>query len=92
MPRVYFTKHLLRYFPNLEMEGLEIEAFSAKSLVAALDARHPGLAGYLVDDTGALRKHVNLFVNDEPVLDRKKLGDTLRPGDVVHVMQALSGG
>ena len=61
-------------------------------LVRALDDLHPGLAAYLVDDQGALRKHVNIFVNDQLLDDRKGLADRVGPGDRVFIMQALSGG
>jgi hypothetical protein len=60
--------------------------------VAALDEIHPGMGSYLVDDHGALRRHVNIFVNEELVKDRTRLKDPVRPGDRVFVMQALSGG
>lgn len=92
MPRVHVTRNLWRFFPALAEGPFDIHAASAKEMVAALDARFPGLAGYLVDDAGALRQHVNLFIDDEAVLDRKTLGDTLSAGSTVHVMQALSGG
>ena len=90
MARVTFTRHLQRFFPDLG--DVEVEATTAAELVAALDARWPGLAGYLVDDTGALRKHVNLFVAGERVRDRDRLSDPVGPSDEVHVIQALSGG
>jgi len=88
--RVRFTRHLRLHFPDLR-DG-EVEAGSLAELVAALDRRWPGLAGYLVDDRGALRRHVNIFVNGELLEDRVRLGDRIATGDEVFVMQALSGG
>jgi molybdopterin converting factor small subunit len=90
MPRVQFTSHLRKFFPGLE--PLSIEADTVADLVAALDRRHPGIADYLVDEQGSLRKHVNIFVGETLVSDRKALSDTLDADDEVYVMQALSGG
>lgn len=90
MPRVEFTPHLRRFFPSLA--ALELEAADVAELVRALDRAHPGLAGYLVEDDGALRKHVNIFVDEAPVKDRARLTDPLRPDSRIHVLQALSGG
>ena len=63
-----------------------------REVVAALDRRYPGLASYLVDETGRLRRHVNVFIGDEPVADRAALSDALAPTDRVFILQALSGG
>jgi hypothetical protein len=90
MPVVRFTRHLVRYFPDLR--EVEVAGDTVRDVVRALDARWPGLAAYLVDDRGALRKHVNIFVRGEMVADRATLGDAVGPRDDIHVIQALSGG
>ena len=71
---------------------MELSAASVAELVRALDQRHPGIAAYLVDDRGALRPHVNVFVDDEMVADRLHLSDELVDGSQVFILQALSGG
>lgn len=90
MPHASFTKHLARYFPTLE--ECDVEGTTVAEVVAAIDRKWPGLAGYLVDDQGALRKHVNVFVNEEPIHDRRRLSDAVTERDEVHFLQALSGG
>ena len=60
-------------------------------LEAALQAA-PGLAHYVLDDQRAVRKHVAVFVNQQLVLDRIHLNQTLAAGDRVLVIQALTGG
>jgi molybdopterin converting factor small subunit len=57
-----------------------------------IEANYPGLSAYLVEDNGALRQHVNIFINDTFIRDRKRLSDRVSAGDEVHVIQALSGG
>lgn len=91
MPAVRFTTHLKKFFPTLE-QGIEIEGATVAEVVAALDRRYPGLADYIVDEHGMLRKHVNIFIEDELVHDRKTLGDSLSPNNRVFIFQALSGG
>src|SRR2546421_662937 len=90
MPRVRFTNHLRRLFPKLA-DG-DVEGGSIAELVATLERAHPGIAGYLVDDQGALRTHVNVFLDDELLRDRERLTDPIPPGTTVSFFQALSGG
>lgn len=90
MARVSYTNHLVRYFPALADE--DVDAPDVRALVRELDARHPGLAGYLVDERGRLRQHVNIFVGGTPLRDRMSLADALAHDVRVHIAQALSGG
>jgi sulfur-carrier protein len=90
MPHVTFTRHLQVFFPNLS-DG-EIPGTSVREMIDELERRYPGLASYIVDDTGKLRRHVNIFVGQEPIHDREKLSDALKSEDKVLILQALSGG
>jgi sulfur-carrier protein len=90
MAHVAFTRHLSRFFPDLA-EG-EVPGATVREVIEELERRHPGLASYLVDETGRLRRHVNVFVGEEPIRDRERLGDALAPGARVFIVQALSGG
>ncbi|MBI5433798.1 MAG: MoaD/ThiS family protein [Planctomycetes bacterium] len=90
MARVRFTPHLVRFFPDLR--ECEVDAVSVRDAVRELDRRFPGLAAYLVDERGALRKHVVIFVDERALIDREALGDPLGPASSVYVFQALSGG
>ena len=90
MAHVQFTRHLARYFPRLE--ACEIAADTVADVVVELERRHPGLGGYITDERGRLRTHVNIYVGDSLVHDREKLSDRLDASSQVFVMQALSGG
>ena len=90
MPRVQFTRHLNRFFPGLS--SVEVEAGTVAEVVRALERLYPGLASYLVEDQGALRRHVNIFVEGVLIQDRIGLSDPLSPDSEVDIMQALSGG
>lgn len=90
MAHVSFTRHLLRFFPTLEPG--DVPGATVREVVDALDARHPGLGTYVCDETGRLRRHVNIFVGDEPIWDREALSDAVGPDAKVFILQALSGG
>lgn len=90
MAHVTFTRHLQRFFPDLT-EG-EVPGATVREVIDELERRHKGLASYIVDDTGRLRRHVNIFVGEEPIYDREKLSDKLTPDAKVFILQALSGG
>ncbi len=90
MAHVSFTRHLVQFFPKL-VEG-EVPGATVRELVSELNRRHPGLGGYITDETGRLRRHVNIFVGEEPVGDRVTLSDALAPESRVFILQALSGG
>jgi MoaD family protein len=61
-------------------------------LFADLDARHPGLRGGVVDESGALRRFVNVYVNDEDVRFLGAVDAALSDGDVVTILPAVAGG
>jgi sulfur-carrier protein len=90
MAQVAFTRHLQRFFPDLT-EG-EVPGATVREVIDELERRHPGFASYVTDDTGKLRRHVNVFVGEEPIHDRIGLSDPLTPDARVYILQALSGG
>jgi hypothetical protein len=53
---------------------------------------HPPVRSYVLDDVGAVRKHVAVFVDGDLITDRVGLTDQVTPTSTVHVFQALSGG
>ena len=91
MSKVHFTTHLQRFFPTLQ-QGIVAEGQTVAEVIRSLEQQHPGLAAYVVDERGALRKHVNIFVNDELVTDREALSNRVGQKTRVFIFQALSGG
>jgi len=63
-----------------------------RATLMALERQHPSLYRNICDETGAVRRHVNLFVNTAHVRDRDGLDTMLVPGDVLTVLPAISGG
>jgi hypothetical protein len=90
MAHVTFTPHLQRFFPTLA--ACDIDAPTVRDVIDELERRYPGFASYVVDETGRLRRHVNIFVGQEPIFDRETLRDALEAATPVFIVQALSGG
>jgi len=89
MARVCFTPNLQRHVaaPEAVAPGATV-----REVLDGVFAANPRLRGYLVDEQGALRKHVSIFVNNLPIADRARLSDPVAPDAEIFVMQALSGG
>jgi sulfur-carrier protein len=62
------------------------------SLVSDLDRQYPGLKERLLDESGELRRFINIYVNQEDIrfLQAKKTG--LKDGDEVSIVPAIAGG
>ncbi|MGF1469175.1 MAG: MoaD/ThiS family protein [Sandaracinaceae bacterium] len=92
MATVEITEHLHTFFPSLGEGSLEVEAATVAGVVEALEERAPGFAFYVCDERGRLRRHVNVFVDDVTIADRRTLSDAVGPTSRVLILQALSGG
>jgi sulfur-carrier protein len=89
MATVEFAPALTRHVP------CPPQRVSATTLRAALEgafAAAPAMRGYVLDEQGAVRKHVAVFVNARQIADRARLDLPLADGDKVVVIQALTGG
>jgi molybdopterin converting factor small subunit len=85
--RVLLPPSLTRLFPGSPAE-LELDAASVAGVIAALDARWPGMRDRLCDSTPRLRRHINVFVDGE----RAALATPLSGAAEVFIMTAVSGG
>jgi molybdopterin converting factor small subunit len=68
------------------------EAGTLREVLAGLDATYPGLSGRIVDDTGNLRRFVNVYVGDEDVRFAEGLDTPVPAGGHVSVIPAVAGG
>ena len=71
---------------------LDVEARSLRALLDEVERRWPDLHRSICDETGKLRRHINLFVNSHHMRDRDGLDTPLSPGDVISILPAVSGG
>lgn len=66
----------------------ELEGATVAALLAALERAHPAVDGWILDERGRIRRHINVFVNGEQGAEVTAVG----PGDRVDVLPAISGG
>ena len=66
----------------------DVEAATVGELLRALEAAHPSAAGWILDERGQIRRHINVFVNGE----RCGEGTVVGEADRVDVLPAISGG
>ena len=71
---------------------LSLSAPTVRAALEQLERSHPSLYSSICDETGSVRRHVNLFVNTSHLRDRNGLDTALAPGDVLTILPAVSGG
>ena len=71
---------------------LFLSAPSVRAALEEIERSHPSLYRSVCDETGAVRRHVNLFVNASNVRDLEGLDTALVPGDILTILPAVSGG
>jgi molybdopterin converting factor small subunit len=69
-----------------------LSARTVRAALQELERDHPSLYRNVCDETGAVRRHINVFVNSTHVREREGLDTKLAPGDTVIVLPAVSGG
>ncbi len=71
---------------------LSLEALDVAAVLAELETRYPAIRGRIRDETGALRRFVNLYVNGEDVRFKNGLETSLSSGDELSIVPAVAGG
>lgn len=69
-----------------------LTAATVQAALEQLERNHPAIYRSVCDETGAVRRHVNLFLNDSFLHKPNGLKAALVPGDVLTIMPAVSGG
>lgn len=84
--------HVRLRAPLSELAGgnreLELEGATVVEVLRALEREHPGTRGWILDERGLIREHVNVFVNRE----YGREDTTVSSSDRLHVIPAISGG
>ncbi len=71
---------------------LGLSAPTVRRALERLAQDHPALHRNICDETGAVRRHLNIFVNSTHMRDREGLDTALSTGDVIVILPAVSGG
>ena len=73
-------------------EQLSISAHTVRAALEELERSQSTLYRNICDETGALRRHLNVFVNSDNMRDLDGVDTLLTAGDVVTILPAVSGG
>jgi molybdopterin synthase sulfur carrier subunit len=89
VPLIRVAKAFRRHVdcPAMVVDGATVRA----SLDRYLES-YPAVRSYVLDEHGAVRKHVVIFVDDDQIIDRTRLSDIVAASAEIHIFQALSGG
>jgi molybdopterin converting factor small subunit len=71
---------------------LSSAAPTVRAALEDLERTQSALYRNVCDETGAVRRHLNVFVNSDNVRDLDGVNTTLTPGDVLTILPAVSGG
>ena len=89
MARVTFTHTIQRHVP---CPPAEADGGTVREVLECVFTANPAAREYVLDDQGAVRRHMVVFVNGRQITDRARLSDPVPADGEVCVMQALSGG
>ena len=89
MPHVQVAKAFRRH---VDCPDLAVAGSTVHDALERYFATYPAVRSYVLDEHGAVRKHVAIFVGDDQLVDRQSLTDAVDDGTTVHIFQALSGG
>ncbi|MCC7644721.1 MULTISPECIES: MoaD/ThiS family protein [unclassified Janthinobacterium] len=89
MAHLHFTQQLARF---LDVPTVDVDAPRLRAALDAAFVQQPRLRGYVLDEQGALRPNVAIFIDGVRCRERCVLDDVLLPDSQVYILQALSGG
>lgn len=89
MPTVTFTENIQRH---VSLPPMQVKGTSVRQALEQVFKKHAGARAYVLDEHGAVRYHVAIFVDGRTIKDREKLSDKVSAASDVYIMQALSGG
>ncbi len=81
----------LRKLTN-DQELVEVQAKTISDAIIELQGRFPGIRERLVDESGAVRRFVNVYVNEEDIRFLQNQQTPLKDGDEVSIIPAIAGG
>ena len=81
----------LRKLTNDE-DVVEVDAGTIGDAIIELQRRFPGIKERLLDDTGAVRRFVNVYVNEEDIRFLQNQQTALKDGDEISIIPAIAGG
>jgi sulfur-carrier protein len=81
----------LRKLTNNE-ELVEVDATTIGGVIVELQTRYPGIKDRLIDESGSIRRFVNVYVNEEDIRFLENQKTALKDGDEISIIPAIAGG
>ncbi|MBI1884072.1 MAG: MoaD/ThiS family protein [Chlamydiae bacterium] len=81
----------LRKLTNGQGE-IPVNAKNIAELIENLEKNYPGMKARLCDDSGNVRKFINIFINEEDIRFKQNMQTTVKEGDDVSIVPAIAGG
>ena len=81
----------LRKLTNNE-ELVEVNGATIDEAITELQSRYPGIKERLLDETGTVRRFVNVYVNEEDIRFLQNQQTPLKDGDEISIIPAIAGG
>ncbi len=75
-----------------DLDTVQVEAGNIGELITALEKSYPGIQDRLVDESGNIRRFVNIFINDEDIRFLEEKATAIKEGDEVSIVPAIAGG
>ncbi len=91
MPKKVRIPTPLRKLTNNE-ELVEVTADSIGGTITELQTRYPGIKERLLDESGQVRRFVNVYVNEEDIRFLQNQATPLKEGDEISIIPAIAGG
>jgi molybdopterin synthase sulfur carrier subunit len=91
MPVTVRIPSVLRTLTNGQ-ETIELVATTVDDALAKLEAAHPGIKARLCDETGKLRRFVNVFVGEEDIRFLDGQATAVKDGELIDIVPAIAGG
>ncbi|HET7152258.1 MAG TPA: MoaD/ThiS family protein [Candidatus Kapabacteria bacterium] len=85
--KVYLSTHLRGYAH--ERSQIEANGATLAEALADMERQFPGIRQHIINEQDEIRQHMKIFINQD---QEKNLNSSLKPGDAIHIIGALSGG
>ncbi len=75
-----------------ELDTVQAEGGNIGEIIANLEKSYPGIQDRLLDESGTVRRFVNIFINDEDIRFLEEQATAVKEGDEVSIVPAIAGG
>lgn len=90
MPIIFIPSSLRRYTAG--QSKVEVNASTISEMIENLEGQHPGVKSRLCDESGQIKRYVNVFVNEEEIRALQGADTSLSEKDEVSIVPAMAGG